>query len=1041
MTRVLGWFLVIVLIAAKVDAQQINIPRIDLMPDIPQPYLMRDWKRVAQGYDSLVFDENLSGQYLPLVFFRGTSVNYPDHSSFGLHTAIGTAYPNAGEGINVIPAVVGASLVGIDKTNQFGQNWALMCEEYFNRRTAENIYLNHPVTSSGNDWWYETMPNVFFLQLNSLYPHLGDFDYQVKTLADQWLTATGFMGGSATPWAVPNLNYRAWKMSTMTPLETGVKEPEAAGAIAWILHNAYMITGERDYLTGAEWNLEFLDAYTGNPSYELQLPYGVYTAARLNAELGTQYNIEKMLNWCFDRGEIRGWGSIVGKWGDYDCSGLIGEANDQGHDYAFAMNGYEQAGALVPMVRYDDRFATAIGKWVLNLANASRLFYPNYLPDDMQDNEDWAHTYDPDSYIGYESMKETKNGKSPYATGDAMDGGWASTNLMLYGSSHIGILGGIIDTTNIEAILRLDLLKTDYYRNDAYASYLYYNPYDESKTVDLTLPAGTFDMYDGISNSYIAEGATGDTNLTIPSKEAIMLVIYPSGTSITTDGKKTYAGEIIIDYNNGNTVSDPPPRIKALVPETEIIVSGTSTQVFCTANDPGQEILTYEWTAGVETNPGTDIYEFTAPDTAGIHRIQCKVYDPGNQWDTLSTLVKVVEKVKYPPEILKIEADPGKVNLSGTIQFTCSAQDENNDNLTYEWTAVSGSLATDQNYATYTAPDTEGNYFIVCTVTDTDGMSDTDSTAVMVRDLSVPPVGNLVAVYPLNMNARDESGNGLHGSYSGINWIEDVEGTPDKAALFNGTSSYIHIQNDDLLNFQDALSIACWIRIDQFFEREQHPVSHGSWQNRYKISIGNQNIRFTVNTSNGIRDLDSETGPAAGQWYHLAVIYTGTDMEIWLDGKLDAFTSHSGLINKTTYDLVFGQNLPGINDYNFKGTLDAVSIFDFGLSPEQIQDHMENGISLGIPDSEFKSGKRISIFPNPGTGSEINIRIFSRQPEDLTMTVYELSGKKTGLNKYIRAEAGVSSYILPVEVLENGMYILSITGKDWSGYEPIVIIR
>jgi hypothetical protein len=102
---------------------------------------------------------------------------------------------------------------------------------------------------------------------------------------------------------------------------------------------------------------------------------------------------------------------------------------------------------------------------------------------------------------------------------------------------------------------------------------------------------------------------------------------------------------------------------------------------------------------------------------------------------------------------------------------------------------------------------------------------------------------------------------------------------------------------------------------------------------------------------------------------------------------------------------------------------------------------MENGISLGIADSEFKSGKRISIFPNPGTGSEINIRIFSRQPEDLTMTVYELSGKKTGLNKYIRAKAGVSSYILPVEVLENGMYILSITGKDWSGYEPIVIIR
>jgi len=58
---------------------------------------------------------------------------------------------------------VSASLVGIDKSDQYGYNWPLLCEEYFNRRPAENIYLNSPVASSGHDWWYETMPNVFFI--------------------------------------------------------------------------------------------------------------------------------------------------------------------------------------------------------------------------------------------------------------------------------------------------------------------------------------------------------------------------------------------------------------------------------------------------------------------------------------------------------------------------------------------------------------------------------------------------------------------------------------------------------------------------------------------------------------------------------------------------------------------------------------------------------------------------------------------------------------------------------------------------------------
>ena len=95
------------------------------------------------------------------------------------------------------------------------------------------------------------------------------------------------MGGSTTPWQVPYMNYRAFNLMTMEPFTSGVDEPEAAGAIAWILYNAYLETGNEKYRIGAEWCLEFLNSLLTNPSYELQLPYGVYTAARMNAELGT----------------------------------------------------------------------------------------------------------------------------------------------------------------------------------------------------------------------------------------------------------------------------------------------------------------------------------------------------------------------------------------------------------------------------------------------------------------------------------------------------------------------------------------------------------------------------------------------------------------------------------------------------------------------------------------------------------------------------------------------------------------------------------
>lgn len=39
------------------------------------------------------------------------------------------------------------------------------------------------------------------------------------------------------------------------------------------------------------------------------------------------------------------------------------------------MNGFQQAAALAPVAKYDKRYARAIGKWLLNIANASRLFY------------------------------------------------------------------------------------------------------------------------------------------------------------------------------------------------------------------------------------------------------------------------------------------------------------------------------------------------------------------------------------------------------------------------------------------------------------------------------------------------------------------------------------------------------------------------------------------------------------------------------------------------------------------------------------------
>ena len=79
---------------------QIAIPRIDLMPNQPAPFNVRDWRQVALQYDSFVYNVQKTGQYLPLSFLGNGGVNYPQNPTFRLHTYVGTNSPFGNEAIN-----------------------------------------------------------------------------------------------------------------------------------------------------------------------------------------------------------------------------------------------------------------------------------------------------------------------------------------------------------------------------------------------------------------------------------------------------------------------------------------------------------------------------------------------------------------------------------------------------------------------------------------------------------------------------------------------------------------------------------------------------------------------------------------------------------------------------------------------------------------------------------------------------------------------------------------------------------------------------
>jgi Concanavalin A-like lectin/glucanases superfamily/Secretion system C-terminal sorting domain len=1041
----LNIFLCVLIFNGIVYSQQININRIEQMPNVPSPYEMRDWKKTTLGYDSLVFNLNLTGQYLPLIRINNNTINYPDHNSFGLLTVVGTTDPNSWEAINSLAALIGASLTGIDKSNQNGNNFVLMAEEWFNKNNDENVYLNHPDAATGDDWWYETMPNIFFYQLYDLYGNEGNFDNQFNTVADRWLEAEKAMGGSEIPWNIPNMNHRAFDLINKKPNDNGVKEPEASGAIAWILYNAFKKTGDEKYRIGAELCLEFLNNQTSNPSYELQLSYGVYAAAKMNAELGTNYNIEKMINWCFDVGPLRNWGAILGTWGGYNVSGLIGE--NSSNDYAFAMNVFEQIGALVPLVRYDDRFARAIGKWVLNAANAARLFYPNYLPDNYQDSEEWAHQYDPQSYIAHEALRKEVGSASPYATGDAIDGGWGKTNLTLYGSSHVGILGGIIDTTNIEKMLRLDLLKTDYFHDSEYPTYLYFNPYNQDKLVDIDA-GNNKDLYDAVTNTFLQNGVSGKTQINIPSNSAVELVITPSGGTITYEFNKTLVNGIVIDYNSGKTITNYPPRIKSLAAKKYLLQLGDSTNVYCTAVDPDNNQLTYSWTSSSGTVEGNGaMIKWIPPDTEGIYLIKCKVSD-GNGGETSDSISIEVEKfINALPKLEKIIANPRKLYLGESSELKCAASDPNNDQLSYSWNSLYGTFSGDGSEVKWIAPNTVGNFNIYCTVSDgKDGIVE-DSISVEVRDSLKNQSGNLIAYYPFNGNANDESGGSNNGTVFQAQPVANRYNVPSSAYYFDGINDNIQIANNPSLNFQKSITVSFWMIVKSFYDREEYPLSHGNWENRWKVSITNKKIRWTIKTDTGIKDLDSETELSVDTLYNVSVTFSGSDMEIYLNGKLDAFTNFSGQILQTNIDLMIGQVLPGNSNYNFSGILDDIRIYDFALSREEIQNLY--GITTSVKDNENSilptDNYLYQNYPNPFNGqSAISFNI-SKQ-EHVKLFIYDVLGKK--VKKLIDENLNVGKHVVVWnslsdngEGVSSGIYFYRLELPGFVSSRKMILLR
>lgn len=176
--------------------------------------------------------------------------------------------------------------------------------------------------------------------------------------------------------------------------------------------------------------------------------------------------------------------------------------------------------------------------------------------------------------------------------------------------------------------------------------------------------------------------------------------------------------------------------------------------------------------------------------------------------------------------------------------------------------------------------------------------------------------------------------------YGNPQWQTD-SGKVGGTLRFDGQGDYVQIKQNYRLNLYRQLTVACWIKVNAFDRQWQTIVCKGDTAWRIQRTDNGTGIHFACNglTSQDGWDwgslVDGDTPVNDGKWHHVAGVYDGRKMSLYIDGTLDASKKASGTIAGNKYHVRIGDNeeKPG-RDWN--GMIDDVRIYNCALTQPEI---------------------------------------------------------------------------------------------------------
>ena len=214
------------------------------------------------------------------------------------------------------------------------------------------------------------------------------------------------------------------------------------------------------------------------------------------------------------------------------------------------------------------------------------------------------------------------------------------------------------------------------------------------------------------------------------------------------------------------------------------------------------------------------------------------------------------------------------------------------------------------------------------------------------KDSKAPSSGGPVAWWKLDettgAEAADASGNRHPARVQGTaRWTS--QGRLGGAFELDDAGNFVDCGDATNFDFRDGLTVSLWVKPGQSEKSLKSLIAKGSdtWGIASDGNTGGVAFHLAGPQTTG-KDKKRQTRVTAkrslndGQWHHLAAVYDGQRMALFVDGELADSVTASGPLAINTEPVLLGENSASRKE-RFVGAVDDVRLYNRGLSESEIK--------------------------------------------------------------------------------------------------------